>query len=88
MCEVYLISLDSGAQAQMQLTCLTFYQPCILLSINRNTQYKYYVSGHYPLSYFYLKHRPVYISKHLKMETESSLRNVLKYQQDRKNDNG
>jgi hypothetical protein len=25
-------------------------------------KYKYYVSGHYPSSCFYLKHRPVYIS--------------------------
>jgi hypothetical protein len=25
--------------------------------------YRYYVSGHYPSSCFYLKHRPVYISK-------------------------
>jgi hypothetical protein len=30
---------------------------------------KYYVSGHYPSSSFYLKHRPVYISKHNVSET-------------------
>jgi hypothetical protein len=30
---------------------------------NSKLRYKYYVSGHYPSSCIYLKHRPIYISK-------------------------
>jgi hypothetical protein len=37
-------------------------------------KYKYYVSGHYSSSCFYLKHRPVYISKHNVSETGFCLR--------------
>jgi hypothetical protein len=40
--------------------------------------YKHYVSGHYPSSCLYLKHRPVYISKHNVSETGSCLRLEVK----------
>jgi hypothetical protein len=36
--------------------------------------YKYYVLRHYPSSCLYLKHRPVYFSKHNKLETGFCLR--------------
>jgi hypothetical protein len=39
---------------------------------------KYYVSGHYPSSCLYLKHRPVYISKHSVSEIGFSLRLQVK----------
>jgi hypothetical protein len=42
------------------------------------TALKYYVSGHYPSSYFYLKHRHVYISKHIVSEAEFNLRLQVK----------
>jgi hypothetical protein len=35
--------------------------------------YKYYVSGHYPLSCFYVKTHPVYTLKHNILETGFSL---------------
>jgi hypothetical protein len=43
-------------------------------SITLNFMYKYYVSGHYPSSRFYLKHHPVYILKHNVSETGFCLR--------------
>jgi hypothetical protein len=43
------------------------------LDINQNT-YKYDVSGYYPSSCFYLKHSPVYVSKHKVSETGICLR--------------
>jgi hypothetical protein len=41
-------------------------------------QYKYYVSGHYPSSRFYLKHHPLCISKHNVSESGFSLRLQVK----------
>jgi hypothetical protein len=49
----------------------------ILYSVN-SVSYKYYVSGHYPSSCFYLKHRPVYISKHNVSETALCFRHQVK----------
>jgi hypothetical protein len=41
--------------------------------LNTLPSYKYYVSGHYPSSCFYLKHRPVCISEHKVSENEFCL---------------
>jgi hypothetical protein len=37
---------------------------CLGQKVENTILFKYYISGHYPSSCFYLKHRPVYISKH------------------------
>jgi hypothetical protein len=44
----------------------------------RVEDYKYYVFGHYPSSYLYLKHRPVYFSKHNVSEIGFCLRLQVK----------
>jgi hypothetical protein len=47
-------------------------------NIPTNQAYKYYASGHYTLSCFYLKHCPVYVSKHSISETGFCLRLQVK----------
>jgi hypothetical protein len=46
--------------------------------LQMETFYKYYVSGHYPSSCFYLKHRHGYIWKHNVSETGFCLRLQVK----------
>jgi hypothetical protein len=49
----------------------------IIIILNYRNHYKYYVSGHYPSSCFYLKHLFAFISKHNVSETGLCPRNVV-----------
>jgi hypothetical protein len=76
-----LVKLNSATEGQTSIALAFFvYTFSFQYDLNFVTmvhEYKYYVFGHYPLSGLYLKHRPIYFSKHVS-ETGFCLRLQVK----------